>query len=162
MEVFESEYELGDIEARALFAEACFLLEMPEKLSAALEVGDEIKVCLSLEGKLEADEEGRVKRTLEDLAFADGVRNLLLRDDLLFGEDLHGIYAPRVLLAHLENPTERAPADELEEFEITRREGTLGLSTPDCQSEQGQKTRVITRTIVPCIAQRRSGSGFRP
>lgn len=121
VEVLERKDKLSDVEACALFAEAGLALEVPEELAAALEVGDEVEVGVGLEGELEADEEGALEGALEDLALADGVGDLLLRDDLALGEDLHGVDALGVLLADLEDAAERAAADELEELEVAWR-----------------------------------------
>lgn len=53
--------------------------------------------------------------------------DLLLCDNLLFGEDLHGIDATCVLFADLEDAAKGAAADELHKLEIAGSEGTAGL-----------------------------------
>ena len=58
VEVFERKDQFGDVEPRTLLAEPRLLLQMPEQLATALEICDEIQVCLRLEGELQADEEG--------------------------------------------------------------------------------------------------------
>lgn len=126
--MFEGQDQLGNIEPSPFFAEPSFPLQVPKEFTATLEVRDQIQVRVRLEAKLETNEERRVERTLEDLTFANRVRNLLLRNNFALREDLHSIYPLRVLLAHLEHAAERAAADELEEFEVAGHERALGLS----------------------------------
>lgn len=119
--MLEREDKLRDVEPRPVFRETGFPLQMPEELATALEVGDEIEVQLCLEAELQADQERTLQRSLENFALADGVRDLLLRHDLLLGEHLHCIYALCVTLSDLENAPERPAPHELEEFKIARR-----------------------------------------
>lgn len=64
---------------------------------------------------------------MEDLAFADGVRDFFFGNDFLFGEDFHGIDAFGVLFADLENLAKGAASDELEEFKVSWCEGAFRL-----------------------------------
>jgi len=127
VEVFEGEGEFCDVETSALLGEAGLALEMPKELTSTLKIRDKIELGVSLEAKLEANEERRVERTLKDLALTNGVCNLLLGDDLLFGQDLHGVYTSCVDFADLENFAEGADANELEKFEISWGERSTGL-----------------------------------
>jgi len=127
VEVFEGEGEFCDVETSALLGEAGLALEMPKELTSTLKIRDKIELGVSLEAKLEANEERRVERTLKDLALTNGVCNLLLGDDLLFGQDLHGVYTSCVDFADLENFAEGADANELKKFEISWGERSTGL-----------------------------------
>lgn len=120
VEMLKGQHKLSNVEPCTVLGEAALFLEMPEQLSTALVVGDEVELLLGLEGELEADEEGALERALENLALADGVRDFLLGDDFLLGENLHGVDTLRVLLADLEDATKGATTDELEELEIGR------------------------------------------
>jgi len=93
---------------------------VPEQLPTALEVRYEIEVAIGLETKLEADEEGGIEGSLEDLAFSDGMGNFLLGHNLLLGKDLHRVYSLGVPLADLEHLAEGPAPDELEELEVSR------------------------------------------
>ena len=53
--------------------------------------------------------------------------DFFLSNDFLFGKDLHGIDAARVLFADLEYTTKGASSDKLEEFEIAGGQGPFGL-----------------------------------
>ena len=55
------------------------------------------------------------------------MRDLLLLNNLALGQDLHGIYALRITLPHLEDPAERPTADELQELEVAGGERALSL-----------------------------------
>lgn len=127
VEVFEGKSEFCDVETSALLGEAGLALEMPKELTSTLKVRDKIEFGVCLEAKLEADEEGRVERTLKDLALTNGVCNFLFGDDLLFGQDLHGVYTPCVNFADLEDFAKGADANELEKFEISWGERSTGL-----------------------------------
>lgn len=127
VEVFEGEGEFCDVETSALLGEAGLALEMPKELTSTLKVSDKIEFRVRLEAKLEADEERRVEGTLKDLALTNGVCDFLLGDDLLFGQNLHGVYTPCVYFANLEDFAKGADTDELEKLEISRGEGSPGL-----------------------------------
>lgn len=127
MEVFEGESKFCDVETSALLGEAGLALEMPKELTSTLKVSDKIEFSVRLEAKLEADEERRVEGTLKDLALTNGVCDFLLGDDLLFGQNLHGVYTPCVYFADLEDFAKGADTDELEKLEISRGEGSPGL-----------------------------------
>jgi hypothetical protein len=80
-----------------------------------------------LEAELEANKEGGIEGALKNLALADGMCDFLFSDDLLFGKNLHGVYAPGVLFANLEDLAEGAYTNKLQELEIAWGQGTPGL-----------------------------------
>jgi hypothetical protein len=125
--MFQSQDQLCDVELGTLLREPGLALQMPEEFTARFEIGDEVQVGVCLEGELETDEERRLKRSLQDLALADGVGDLLLRDDLALGEDFHGIDSLGVPLADLEDSAESASSNEFEELEVAWSERSLGL-----------------------------------
>ena len=127
VKVFERKDQFGDVEPRTLLAEPRLLLQMPEQLATALEICDEIQVCLRLEGELQADEERAFQGTLENLPLADCMCDFLLLDDLALREDLHCIYALRIAFPDLEHTTERSPPNQLEELEVAGGERALRL-----------------------------------
>lgn len=57
---------------------------------------------------------------MEDLAFANGVRDLLFRDNFLLGKNLHGVDSTSILLANLEDSTESASTNKFEELKVGR------------------------------------------
>ena len=122
VQVLERKGEFGDVEPRAIFSEPGLSLQVPEELSARLEIGHEEEFLVGLEAKFETDQEGTFERRLEDLALADGVRDLFLGYDFLLREHLHGIDSLRVPFSHLEDTAEGALADKLEDLKVTRLE----------------------------------------
>jgi len=144
VEVFEGEGEFCDVETSALLGEASLALEMPKELTSTLEVRNKIELGVSLEAKLEADEERRVEGTLKDLALTNGVCNFLLGDDLLFRQDLHGVYTPCVDFADLEDFAKGADANELEEFKISRGERSAGLRSGEGGEREGGRGEMQT------------------
>ena len=130
VQVLQRQDKLRDVKPRPLLREPGLALQVPEQFAAALEIGDEVEVRVRLEAELEPDEERRLERPLQDLALADRMCHLLLGDDLLFRQDLHGVYPLGVPLADLEHLAERAPADELEKFEIAWGQRAFGLVHP--------------------------------
>ena len=100
---------------------------MPEQLPTTLEICDEVQVRLGLERELQADEEGALERSLQNLALADRMGNLLLLHDLALRQNLHGVYPLRVLLANLKDLAEGTTSDEFEEFEVAWRQSSLIL-----------------------------------
>jgi hypothetical protein len=129
VEMFQRENQFGDVEPRPILAESSFLLEVPEKLSPALVVGNKVQLLFRLERKLEADEEGALQRSLEDLPLADSMRDLFLRHNLLLGEHLHGVDSAGVLLSHLKDAAKSPAADELQEFKVGGFEVDFALRT---------------------------------
>jgi hypothetical protein len=127
VEMLQRQHQLGNIEPRPLFRKPTLLLQVPEELPPALVVRHKIELLLRLERELEADEEGALERGLKDTALADGVGDLLFGDDLLLGEDLHGVDPFGVALADLEDAAEGASANELEKLEVARGEVLFGL-----------------------------------
>lgn len=136
--MLQSQNKFGNVEPRAFFTKAGLTLEVPEEFAATFEISDEVEIGVCLEAKLESDQEGRFEGSLEDFAFSDGMGDLLLCHDFLFGQDLHGVYPLCIFLADLEDLAKSAAANELEKFEIAWSEGTLGL--------EGRKRKMKVRT----------------
>ena len=79
------------------------------------------------EGILEADYEGMTDG-LEDPVLRQRVLHLVLLEDEVLLEDLHGVHPPRGLLATQDNLAESSPAEDLEELEVLH--GDLVLAVP--------------------------------
>jgi hypothetical protein len=118
VQVLECEDELGNIKPRPGLGKSAFLLQVPEQLSSALVIRDKEQVVFRLEAEFQPDEEGRVQGLLQDLAFTDSMRDLLFRDDILLGQHLHRVDPLRVTFPDLENLSERAASDKLEDFKV--------------------------------------------
>jgi hypothetical protein len=111
--MLQRQHQLGDIKPCPLLTKLGLPLQMPKQLPAALEIRDEVKVRVGLKAKLQSDEKRRLDGALEDLALADGVRDFLLGDDLLFREHLHRVDSLGVLFPDLKDAAERAASNEL-------------------------------------------------
>jgi hypothetical protein len=118
VKVLECENQFGDIESSSILTESSLLLQMPEKLSSAFIVGDEIELLLGLEREFETNKERAFQTSLQDLSFSDRMSDFLLGDNFPLGQDLHGIDTASILLSHLENTAECTPTNEFEKFEI--------------------------------------------
>jgi len=127
VKVLEGKDKLGYVETGSFLSKAGLLLQMPEKLSATLEIGYEIQVRVRLKTELEPHQERRFQRALQNFALANGVRDLLLRNDLLFGQNFHGIYALRIPLPDLEDTAKCSTTNELEKLKVARGQGALRL-----------------------------------
>jgi hypothetical protein len=127
VQVLQRQDQLRYVKPRAVLAESALLLQVPKQLAATLVIGDKVKLFLRLERKFEADEEGTFQGALQNLALANGVRDLLLCHNLLFREHLHRIDTASILFAHLENAPKGAAADELEKVKVGRFEVNLVL-----------------------------------
>jgi hypothetical protein len=125
VQVSKGQNEFGNIESGSLLRELGLTLEVPEELASALEIGDEVEILIGLEAELETYKEGGFEGTLKDLALANDMSDLLFGDDLLLGQDFHGVDALGILLADLEDFAESATADKLEELKVARGEGML-------------------------------------
>jgi hypothetical protein len=118
MQVLKRKDEFGDIKPGPGLGKSAFLLQVPEQLSSTLVIRDEEQIIFRLEAEFKSDEEGRVQGLLQDLAFTDGMRDLLFRDDILLGQHLHRVDPLRVTFPDLENLSERAASDKLEDFKV--------------------------------------------
>lgn len=129
VKMFQSKDQLGNIEPCPIFAETTFLLQMPEEFTTALVVGDKVQLGISLEREFQSNKEWTFQRALEDLAFANGVRDFLLRNDFLLGENLHGVDSTSILLANLEDSAKSPSTNEFKEFKVGRfeRNAFLGI-----------------------------------
>ena len=120
VQVLKRNDELSNVEFGTLLREAAFLLQVPEKLATRHVVRDKIKIGECLERELEADNEVGVCQcgAHQDITFANGMRDFLLLYNHLLGENLHGIDAVGVLLAHLVDMTKCALANEPENVKV--------------------------------------------
>ena len=80
---------------------------------------------------------------------------LLLRDNLLFRKHLHGVDTARVLFADLEDASESAAANELEEVKVGRFEMDLVLI--DQFLPRLRVMRTDREVTVPSSSQARKG-----
>lgn len=141
VQVLQREDQLGNVKPRPGLGKPAFLLQVPEQFPSALVVCDKEQVILCLEAEFQPDEEGRIERLLQDLALSDRMRDLLLCDDILLGQHLHGVDTFRVPFPNLEDFAKRSPSDQFEDLEILGREVDLALilignSVNMCASEQ--------------------------
>src|SRR5690242_14364058 len=93
---------------------------MPEKFASRHIVSDQVKVRRCLEGEFQANDERRICHSSpdKDVAFSQSVCHFLLLNNDLLGQNLHGVDALGVTLAHLKNLTERTLTNELQNFEV--------------------------------------------
>jgi len=56
--MFQGQYQLCNIKLGPVLSKPGFSLQVPEQFAATLEIGDQIEIRVSLETKLETDEEG--------------------------------------------------------------------------------------------------------
>ena len=98
-----------------------------KEFSPGFIVHDKVQIRLTLETKLETEQEGRFRRALENLAFANRVRDFLLGDDFSLRQDLHRVDSFRVLFPNLEHSAKGAFPNHSEEIEIVDGETFLCL-----------------------------------
>jgi len=127
VQMLKSEHQLGNVEPRTRLGKPAFLLQVPEQLSTALVIRHKEQVVLGLETEFQSDQEWRVEGLLQDLSLSDGMGNLLLGDDILFGQHLHRVDSLRVPFSHLEDLAEGSTSDQLENLEVFRGQVNLAL-----------------------------------
>lgn len=100
MQVFQSQKQLGAVEARTLLVEATFILEVPEELATVDKGKHKVQLGLRLEGELERHDEGVVDLR-EDHALCESVFDFVSGRDMSLADRLEGVDAAGIALPDL-------------------------------------------------------------
>ena len=117
MKVTQCQSHLCCEESHMFFGESFDLDEVAEKLTTLNEFHEEVDALLVLEHELHVDEEGVVNR-VEDIFLEADVLELLVFDDDVFADALHGVEVAVGFVLDEEHLTEGTLANHLLDFEV--------------------------------------------
>ena len=121
MQVAEGECHGERVELRSLLLELPVLAQVHEELATSDELHDKVELGVGLEHVLHADEEG-VVRLLQDLLLEHRRLDLVVVEDHVLAQGLHGVDIISAFLLHEEHLSKRALADNRLAHEVL--EGT--------------------------------------